>query len=81
MYNMVLNRVYFYSFIYQRLNRLVDFNFQFGFMYLYMFVIVDVIVSQGFINGLVIFYDNYCYYFNWYNKILDFNKIILLFGL
>lgn len=80
MHNMALNRAHFYSFIYQRLNRSVDFNFQPGLMYLYMSATADVTASQGFINGSAIFYDNHCYYPNWYNKILDFNKTTPLFG-
>lgn len=80
MHNMALNRAHYYSFIYQRLNRSVDFNFQPGLMYLYMSTTADVTANQGFINGSALFYDNHCYYPNWYNKILDFNKTTPLFG-
>ncbi|GFN84632.1 hypothetical protein PoB_001113800 [Plakobranchus ocellatus] len=78
-HNMALNRAFFYSLIYQRLNRTWDFETQPGLMYIYMSMAADISASPGYINGSGIFFDNYCYYPNWYTT-LSFNRTIPLFG-
>ncbi|GFS15850.1 Fras1 related extracellular matrix protein [Elysia marginata] len=78
-HNMALNRAFFYSLIYQRLNQSWDFETQPGLMYIYMSMSADISASPGYINGSGIFFDNDCYYPNWYTT-LPFNKTIPLFG-
>ncbi|XP_005104597.1 uncharacterized protein LOC101847514 [Aplysia californica] len=78
-HNLALNRAFFYSLIYQRMNHSWDFNTQPGLMYIYMSATADVTASPGFINGSGIFFDTDCAYPNWYVT-LDFNKTIALFG-
>jgi len=79
LHNMALNRAFFYSFIYQRMNTSGDFQHQPGFMYLYMSVGADVSGMQGWINGSSLLFDNNCTYPNWYTTV-DFNKTLPLFG-
>lgn len=79
LHNMALNRAFFYSFIYQKLNKTEDFFSQPGLMYLYMSAGADVSANPGFLNGSAIYYDNNCNYANWYTT-LDFNKTLPLFG-
>ena len=81
LHNMALNRAYFYSFIYQRLNHSEDFVYQPGLMYMYMSSTADVTGSEGFINGSAIIFDKNCYYPNWYlRNVVDFNRTLPLFG-
>lgn len=79
MHNMALNRAYYYSFIYQRMNTSGDFQHQPGLMYLYMSAAADVSASEGFINGSSLLFDNNCTYPNWYTTV-DFNSTLALFG-
>ena len=79
MHNMALNRAFFYSFIYQRMNTSGDFEHQPGLMYLYMSAAADVSASQGFINASSLLFDNNCTYPNWYTTV-DFNATLPLFG-
>lgn len=79
LHNMALNRAFYFSYMYQKLNRSVDFSSQPGIMYLYMSTTADVTGSEGFINGSAIFFDNNCFYPNFYS-LLDFNRTVPLFG-
>lgn len=54
------------------------FKFLLNVYYLYLFVLVDLNVNLIVINGSVLYFDNDCYYFNWFIN-YDINKIILLF--
>ncbi|XP_013089446.2 uncharacterized protein LOC106073439 [Biomphalaria glabrata] len=78
-HNMALNRAFFYSLIYQRLNNTWDFATQPGLMYIYMSAAADISASAGFINGSGLFFDNNCSYPNWYTT-MDFNRTLPLFG-
>jgi len=78
-HNMALNRAFFYSLVYQRLNASHDFNTQPGLMYIYMSAAADVTASPGFVNGSGLFFDTDCAYPNWYVT-LQFNTTIPLFG-
>ena len=64
-HNMALNRAFFYSLIYQRLNHSWDFSTQPGLMYIYMSATADVTASPGFVNGSGLFFDTNCSYPNW----------------
>ena len=79
MHNMALNRAFYYSFIYQRMNTSGDFQHQPGLMYLYMSAAADVSASEGFINASSLLFDNNCSYANWYIS-LEFNTTLPLFG-
>ncbi|KAL3881426.1 hypothetical protein ACJMK2_027869 [Sinanodonta woodiana] len=80
LHNMALNRAFYYSFIYQRMNLSdQDFPSQPGFEYLYMSAAADVTAFEGFINGSALLFDNNCSYPNWYTTV-DFNKTLELFG-
>lgn len=79
MHNMALQRSFFYSFIYQRMNTTGDFIHQPGLMYLYMSVAADVSASEGFINASSLVFDNNCFYPNHYTSV-DFNVTLGLWG-
>jgi len=78
-HNMALNRAFFYSLMYQRLNHSWDFSTQPGLMYIYMSAAADISASPGFINGSGLYFDTDCAYPNWYLT-LQFNTTIPLFG-
>jgi len=79
LHNMALNRAFFYSYIYQKLNETEDFLLQPGLMYYYFSAAADVSANEYNVNGSGIFFDNQCAYPNWYNN-LKFNTTIPLFG-
>lgn len=79
LHNMALNRAFYFSFIYQRMNTSGDFEHQPGLMYLYMSTAADVSASPGWINGSSLLFDNNCTYPNWYTTV-KFNKTLALFG-
>lgn len=79
LHNMALNRAFYYSFIYQRMNMSGDFPHQPGLMYLYMSAAADVSASPGWINASALLFDNNCTYPNWYTTV-KFNDTLALFG-
>jgi hypothetical protein len=62
MHNMALNRAFFYSLIYQKLNNSAELWSQPGLRYLYMSSTADVTASPGFINGSSLYFDHDCFY-------------------
>ncbi|KAK6170213.1 hypothetical protein SNE40_018662 [Patella caerulea] len=79
LHNMALNRAFYYSFIYQKLNQTWDFETQPGLSYIYMSAAADVSANPGFINGSSLYFDNDCSYPNWY-RTFKFNTTLPLFG-
>ncbi|ELU11322.1 hypothetical protein CAPTEDRAFT_161811 [Capitella teleta] len=79
LHNMALNRAFFYSYIYQKLNESEAFQYQPGLMYFYFSAAADVSANEYNINGSAIMFDNNCSYANWYRN-LPFNTTLNLFG-
>ena len=79
LHNMALNRAFYYSYIFQKLNETEDFVKQPGLMYHYFSAAADVSANEYNINGSALFYDNNCSYANWYRN-LAFNNTLPLFG-
>ena len=78
-HNMALNRAFYFSYIFQKLNDSATFDQQPGMMYYYFSAAADVSANEYNINGSAIFFDNNCSYANWYRD-LPFNKTLGLFG-
>ena len=78
-HNMALNRAFFFSYIFQKLNTSDNFPLQPGFMYYYFSTAADVSANPNNINASGIFFDNNSTFATWY-KTLPFNKTIPLFG-
>lgn len=79
LHNMALNRAFYYSYIFQKLNETHQFPYQPGLMYYYFSAGADVSANEYNINGSAVFFDNNCTYANWYRN-LPFNKTLGLFG-
>jgi hypothetical protein len=79
LHNMALNRAFFYSYIYQKLNYSEGWQYQPGLMYYYFSAAADVSANEYNINGSAIMFDNNCSYANWYRN-LPFNTTLPLFG-
>lgn len=80
MHNMALNRAYFFSYIYQKLNKSQeDFQYQPGWFYMYVSVTADTNANKGIFNASALMFDNHTHYPNWMTN-LDFNKTLNLFG-
>jgi hypothetical protein len=80
MHNMALNRAFFYSYIFQKLNKSqTDFQYQPGWFYNYVSTTADVNANKGIFNGSALMFDNHNYYPNWMTN-FDFNKTLPLFG-
>lgn len=80
MHNMALNRAYFFSYIFQKLNKSQsDFQYQPGWFYTYVSTTADVNANKGIFNGSAVMFDNHTHYPNWMTN-LDFNKTLPLFG-
>ncbi|XP_060084009.1 uncharacterized protein LOC132563267 [Ylistrum balloti] len=79
LHNMALNRAFFYSYILQKMNTSDSFPIQPNIHYLYMSVTADVNANPAGINGSALYFDNNCYYPNWFTE-RDFNTTIPLFG-
>ncbi|XP_056002898.1 uncharacterized protein LOC125658223 [Ostrea edulis] len=80
MHNMALNRAYFYSYIFQKLNKSqTDFQYQPGWFYNYVSVTADTNANKGIFNASALMFDNHNYYPNWMTN-FDFNKTLPLFG-
>ena len=79
LHNMALNRAFYYSYIYQKLNESEEFMHQPGLMYFYFSAAADVSANEYNINGSAIMFDNNGTYANWYNN-LPFNRTLPLFG-
>ena len=79
LHNMALNRAFFYSYMFQKLNETEDFLLQPGLMYYMFSAAADVSANEYNINGSAVFFDNNCSYANWYDN-LPFNKTLPLFG-
>lgn len=79
LHNMALNRAFFYSYIYQKLNESEHFESQPGLMYFYFSAAADVSANEYNINGSAIIFDSNGTYANWYRD-LPFNKTLPLFG-
>lgn len=79
LHNMALNRAFYYSYIFQKLNASLDFEKQPGLMYYMFSAAADISANEYNINGSAIFFDNNCSYANWYRN-LAFNWTLPLFG-
>ena len=80
LHNTALNRAFFYSYVYQKLNASAEWLMQPNLHYIYFSVEADVAGNQGFINGSGIFWDKNQSYPNFYQTLLPFNKTMLFFG-
>lgn len=78
-HNMALNRAFFYSYIYQKLESSDEFPMQPGFLYYYFSAIADVTANPDNINGSAIFFDRDSVFATWF-KTLPFNRTLPLFG-
>ena len=79
LHNMALNRAFFFSYIFQKLNESEDFAYQPGLMYYYFSAAADISANEYNINGSMIMFDHNASYPNWYRN-LAFNKTLPLFG-
>lgn len=79
LHNMALNRAFFYSYILQKINTSDNFHLQPNIHYLYMSVTADVNANPSGINGSALYFDQNCYYPNWFTE-RDFNATVPLFG-
>lgn len=78
-HNMALNRAFFFSYIFQKLNESEDFPYQPGLMYYYFSCAADISANKNNINGSMIMFDSNASYPNWYRN-LPFNQTLPLFG-
>ncbi|GAB1603596.1 uncharacterized protein LOC115222177 [Argonauta hians] len=78
-HNLALNRAFYFSYIYQELNKSEALKDQPGFEYIYFSLAADVSAGVGMINGSGLFFDNNCSYPNWYTT-LGINGTLPLFG-
>lgn len=78
-HNMALNRAFFYSYIYQKLNETQQFFGQPGLLYYYFSAAADISANMNNINGSGIFFDVNASYATWY-RTLPFNRTLPLFG-
>lgn len=78
-HNMALNRAFFYSYMFQKLNKTETFMMQPGMLYYYFSNIAVVSANENNINGTGIMFDNNASFANWY-KTLPFNRTLPLFG-
>ncbi|XP_014776491.1 uncharacterized protein LOC106873574 [Octopus bimaculoides] len=78
-HNLALNRAFYYSYIYQELNKSEALGRQPGFEYIYFSLAADVSAGISMINGSGLFFDNNCSYPNWYTT-LKINGTLPLFG-
>lgn len=78
-HNMALNRAFFFSWMFQKLNQTEDFMLQPGLLYYYFSTIADVSANELNINGSGIFFDIESCFATWY-KTLAFNRTLPLFG-
>ena len=79
LHNMALNRAFFWSYMFQKLNDSDTFEMQPGLMYHYFSSAADVSANEYNINGSALFYDQNMTYANWYRN-LEFNHTLGLFG-
>ncbi|CAD5117999.1 DgyrCDS6740 [Dimorphilus gyrociliatus] len=79
LHNMALNRAFFYSYVFQKLNETHHFKYQPGLMYYYFSAAADVSANEYNINGSGIFFEFNKTYPNWYRNIAI-NHTMLLFG-
>jgi hypothetical protein len=78
-HNMALNRAFFFSYMFQKLNTSDKFYQLPGMFYHYFSMAADVSANPNHINGSAIFMDFNCTYANWYRN-LPFNTTLPLFG-
>ncbi|ESO11626.1 hypothetical protein HELRODRAFT_108901 [Helobdella robusta] len=78
-HNMALNRAFFYSYIFQRLDTNITFPMQPGLLYYYFSAVADVTANPNNINASGIFFDKNSSFATWY-RTLPFNNTIPLFG-
>ena len=78
-HNMALNRAFFFSYIFQKLNTSETFYMLPGLFYQYFSMAADVSANPNHINGSAIMMDFNCTYANWYRN-LPFNTTLPLFG-
>lgn len=78
-HNMALNRAFFYSYMYQKLNETQQFFDQPGLLYYYFSAAADISANMNNINGSGIFFDVNASYATWY-RTLPFNRTLPLFG-
>ena len=78
-HNMALNRAFYFSYAFQKLNETYQFYYQPGLMYYYFSTAADVSANEYNINGSAVFFDNNGSYANWYSN-LNFNHTLPLFG-
>ncbi|KAK3085703.1 hypothetical protein FSP39_007558 [Pinctada imbricata] len=80
LHNMALNRAFFYSYIFQKLNKSQsDFEYQPTWFYMYISATADTNANKDVFNGSSYMFDNHQYYPNWLVN-LDFNRTVPLFG-
>lgn len=79
LHNMALNRAFFFSYVFQKLNESEDFQYQPGLMYYYFSAAADISANEYNINGSMIAFDHESAYPNWYRD-LAFNKTVPLFA-
>ena len=78
-HNMALNRAFFFSYIFQKLDNATQFNLMPGFLYYYFSTIADVSANPDNINGSAVFFDRDSCFANWFET-LPFNQTLNLFG-
>ena len=78
-HNMALNRAFFFSYIFQKLNTTETFNMQPGLLYYYFSIAASISANGNNVNASGIFFDNNGSYATWY-KTLPFNRTLPLFG-
>lgn len=79
LHNMALNRAFFWSYIFQKLNETEEHEYQPGLMYHYFSSAADISANEYNINGSSLYYDNNSSYANWYRD-LRFNTTLPLFA-
>ncbi|XP_062592341.1 uncharacterized protein LOC134253767 [Saccostrea cucullata] len=79
LHNMALNRAYFYSYIFQRMNTSGTFRTLPDLHYTHLSVAADLNANPTVINGSALYFDNNCYYPNWLTN-YDINHTIPLFA-
>lgn len=79
LHNMALNRAFFVSYILQKMNETDAFYIQPNVHYLYMSLTADINANPSGINSSAIYFDEDCYYPNWFTE-LKFNRTVPLFA-
>ncbi|XP_061196658.1 uncharacterized protein LOC133204933 [Saccostrea echinata] len=78
LHNMALNRAFYYSYIFQRLNKSEAFQYMPDIHYMHFSVSAD-LNANPVLNGSALYFDQDCYYPNWVTN-HDFNHTLPLFA-